>query len=203
MFVLGARWLAVLFSRLTPPASSAHAGTAETAHRVEVLSSLRAFVAQLLLILQLWVWPIDGLPAVALFHQQIAITPVVAVDGAILTCINVVLTGGNACVRVGVVNEPAASGRALAGVNVAHKSCSTPSNDACVRVVRGATAIPVSVSRVDIGVIDPPRDRTPTSLSIVIGPARCSTVVPSVRIRPGRACARIRCVTPHAVHVGD
>src|SRR5690242_16066969 len=135
MFVLGSRWLAVLSSRLTPPASSAHAGAAETTHRVEVLSSLRAFVAQLLLILQLWVWPIDGLPATAVVRRPIAAIPVVAVYGAILTCINVVLTCGNACVRVGVVNEPAASGRALAGVNVAHKSCSTPSYDACVRVV--------------------------------------------------------------------
>src|ERR1700745_3627651 len=112
MFVLRARWLAVLFSRLTPPASSAHAGTAETAHRVEVLSSLRAFVAQLLLILQLWDWPVDGLPAVAVVHRPIPAIPVVALYGAILPGINVVLTCGNACFRVGFVNEPASPCRA-------------------------------------------------------------------------------------------
>ena len=50
---------------LTPPTSSAHSDAAGTAHRVEVLRPLRAFASHFLLRLQLWLWPIDVLPAVA------------------------------------------------------------------------------------------------------------------------------------------
>lgn len=51
--------------RLTPPTSPAHTDAAGTAHRVEILRPLRTFVSHFLLRLQLWLWPIDILPAVA------------------------------------------------------------------------------------------------------------------------------------------
>ena len=51
--------------RLTPPTSPAHTDAAGTAHRVEILRPLRTFVSHFLLRLQLWLWPIDVLPAVA------------------------------------------------------------------------------------------------------------------------------------------
>ena len=98
----------------------------------------------MLLGLQLWLRPIDGFPAVAAVTRPTTAIPVVAVNGTIFARVNVVLPDGYTGVRVGVINEPTAPGRALAGVNVAQKSCFASGNDASVRVVRGDAAIPVS-----------------------------------------------------------
>ena len=90
----------------TPPSPSARPSAAETAHRVEVLGTLRSFVAQLLLVLQLWLWPIDGLPAVAAVDGPIPTISVIAVDGAVLACVNVVFPGSDTGVPEKGVSPP-------------------------------------------------------------------------------------------------
>lgn len=88
-----------------PPSTSSHASAAVTAHRVEVLGTLRAFAAHLLLDLQLWLRLVDGLPAVATVARPTTVIPVVAVHGAVFACIDVVHPSSDTCVCVGVVNK--------------------------------------------------------------------------------------------------
>src|SRR5215471_17077489 len=97
--------------RLAPPTSHTSARSARSPHRVEVLRTLRAFAAHLLLVLQLWLGPVDGLPAVAAVTRPVAAIPVVAVNRSVLPREYVVFPDGNAGVGVGVVNESAAAGR--------------------------------------------------------------------------------------------
>ena len=59
-----------------PPSTSSHTRAAVTAHRVEVLGTLRTFAAHLLLGLQLWLRLVDGLPAVATIARPTAAIPV-------------------------------------------------------------------------------------------------------------------------------
>src|SRR5215467_11127891 len=98
--------------RLAPPTS--HASARSGPHRVEVLCTLRAFAAHLLLILQLWIGLIDGLQAVAGVTRPVAAIPVVAVNRSVLTRKYVVFPDSHAGVGVGVVNESAAASRSLA-----------------------------------------------------------------------------------------
>src|SRR4029077_10315671 len=112
-----------------PPSTSSHASAAVTAHRVEVLGTLRAFAAHLLLGLQLWLRLVDGLPAVATVARPTTAIPVVAVHAAIFARIDVVLPTSDTCVRVGVVNKTTAICRALAAIDVANVSCAASGDD--------------------------------------------------------------------------
>ena len=133
-----------------PPSTSSHASAAVTAHRIEVLGTLRAFAAHLLLGLKLWLRFVDGLPAVATVARPTTVVPVVAVHGAVFACIDVVLPSSDTRVRVGVVNKAAAICRALAAVDVANVSCAASGNDSGVRIVGCSATIAGSIARVDV-----------------------------------------------------
>ena len=185
------------------PSTSSHASAAGTAHRVEVLRTLRAFAAHLLLGLQLCLRLVDGLPAVAAVARPVTAVPVVAVHRAIFAGIDVVLPRGDTGVGVGVVSETAATCRALAAIDVADVSCATSGNDSGVRVVGRSAAIAGRVAGVDVGIGTASGNCGPASLGVVIGTAGCSPIIAGVRIGPGSSGARIRRIAPDSVHIGD
>ena len=175
-----------------PPSTSSHASAAVTAHRVEVLGTLRAFAAHFLLGLQLWLRLVDGLPAVAIVARPTTAIPVVAVHAAVFARIDVVLPTSDTCVRVGVVNKATAICRALAAIDVANVSCAASGDDSGVRVVGCSAAIAGGVASVDVGIVTASRDCAPASLSVVVGAAACSPIIAGIGICPGCSRARIR-----------
>src|SRR5215472_3421170 len=172
--------------KLTPPAS--HSSSRSAPHRVEVLGTLRALAAHLLLALQLGLRLVHGLPAVATVARPTAAIPVVPINRSVFAGEDVVLADCHAGVGVGVVSKSAPAGRALTGVDVTDVTGSAASDDTCIWVVSGAATISVSVSCVDIRVVAAASDGTSASLSVVIGASRRCTVIAGVRICPGRAC---------------
>src|SRR4030095_2594136 len=125
---------------LTPP-TSAHSSTAGSAHRTEVLGTLCSFAAHFLFGLQLWLRLVDCLPATSTVARPVATLPVVAVHTAVLARIDGVLTRGDTCIRVGVVNEATAIRGALATINVANISRAATGHDSSIRVVRRSASI--------------------------------------------------------------
>ena len=126
--------------------------------------------------LQLWLRLVDGLPAAAIVARPTTSIAVVAVHGAVFTGIDIVLSSGNAGVRVGVIDEAAAICRTLARVDVANVTGATASDDPRVWIVGRSAAVASRVASVYVGVVSPSRDRCPASLGIVIGAASSRSI---------------------------
>jgi hypothetical protein len=184
---------------LSSASSAAHA----TSHRAaEVLGALLPCSACLLLLLQTGLRPVGGLPSVATVLGPIAVLPVIAVNGTVLACRDVVAARSYAGASVGVVGKATPPGRALSGVGISHVSCAATSHNPCRRVVAHSSAPCDSIAGVDVGIDATAGYSNGATLRVLeSGSTRC-TVISRVGICPGCPGVCVSCIAPAAVHVG-
>src|SRR4029077_4564135 len=155
----------------------------------------------LLLLLQIDLRFGRGVPSVAAVLRPISTLPVIAVDVSVLSRIDVVRARSNPGTSVCGVGKSTAAGRPLPGVHVARVPGAATSYDPCIRVIAHSTTPCDAVAGVDVGIGAPACNAYGATLRVLEGGWACSTIVPSLGIRPGGAGTRVSGIAPASVYV--
>lgn len=140
------------FCALPPAASAAHPSCAHssTHRRSKVLAALLADGTCLLLLLQIGLWPARGLPSIAGVLGPVPTLPIVAIDSAVLTCVDVVCFRRDTGAGVRVIGEATTAGHTLPAIDIAGVSSTGSGNDSRLRIIDRCSSTSNRVSRIDI-----------------------------------------------------